>query len=114
MERSEIRDPPSFTPIPDYAALHPGYYWGTCPNCLRPPSPASHSLSLRLIAGMALFASVIGGVSGYGTGALMPLVLVPIFGRRAGGADPRRSRRCSTMLSRVDGSTGIWSTCAAR
>jgi uncharacterized membrane protein YfcA len=35
---------------------------------------------LALIAGMALFASVIGGVSGYGTGALMPLVLVPIFG----------------------------------
>ena len=35
---------------------------------------------LALIAGMALFASVVGGVSGYGTGALMPLVLVPIFG----------------------------------
>jgi uncharacterized membrane protein YfcA len=33
-----------------------------------------------LIAGLALFASVVGGVSGYGTGALMPLVLVPIFG----------------------------------
>src|ERR1700674_3576766 len=29
---------------------------------------------------MALFASVVGGVSGYGTGALMPLVLVPILG----------------------------------
>jgi uncharacterized protein len=35
---------------------------------------------LALIAGAALFASVIGGVSGYGTGALMPLVLVPILG----------------------------------
>src|SRR5262249_6954894 len=33
-----------------------------------------------LIAGLALAASVVGGVSGYGTGALMPLVLVPIFG----------------------------------
>ena len=33
-----------------------------------------------LIAGLALVASVVGGVSGYGTGALMPLVLVPIFG----------------------------------
>src|SRR5262245_55993430 len=33
-----------------------------------------------LIAGMALVASVIGGVAGYGTGALMPLVLVPITG----------------------------------
>jgi uncharacterized membrane protein YfcA len=35
---------------------------------------------LLLIAGMAVFASVIGGVAGYGTGALMPLVLVPIVG----------------------------------
>src|SRR5262249_868671 len=35
---------------------------------------------LVLIAGLALFASIVGGVSGYGTGALMPLVLVPIFG----------------------------------
>ena len=35
---------------------------------------------LALIAGMALVASVVGGVAGYGTGALMPLVLVPIVG----------------------------------
>jgi uncharacterized membrane protein YfcA len=35
---------------------------------------------LSLIAAMAIFASVIGGVAGYGTGALMPLVLVPIVG----------------------------------
>ena len=35
---------------------------------------------LLLIAGMAIVASVIGGVAGYGTGALMPLVLVPIVG----------------------------------
>ena len=35
---------------------------------------------LFLIAGVALIASVVGGVSGYGTGALMPLVLVPIVG----------------------------------
>src|SRR3954451_1954161 len=35
---------------------------------------------LLLIAGMAIFASLIGGVAGYGTGALMPLVLVPIVG----------------------------------
>jgi len=35
---------------------------------------------LALIAAMALVASVIGGVAGYGTGALMPLVLVPIVG----------------------------------
>jgi uncharacterized membrane protein YfcA len=35
---------------------------------------------LGLIAGVALAASLVGGVSGYGTGALMPLVLVPILG----------------------------------
>src|SRR5882724_11329226 len=35
---------------------------------------------LLLVAGMALVASVVGGVTGYGTGALMPLVLVPIVG----------------------------------
>ena len=29
---------------------------------------------------MALFAAVLGGVAGYGTGALMPLILVPIVG----------------------------------
>src|SRR5437764_11317686 len=37
-------------------------------------------LQLVLICGMALIASIIGGVSGYGTGALMPLILVPIVG----------------------------------
>jgi uncharacterized membrane protein YfcA len=35
---------------------------------------------LVLIAGCAIVASLIGGVSGYGSGALMPLVLVPIVG----------------------------------
>ena len=35
---------------------------------------------LALVAGVAMLASVIGGVSGYGTGALMPLVLVPLVG----------------------------------
>ena len=35
---------------------------------------------LLLIAVTAIFTSVIGGVAGYGTGALMPLVLVPIVG----------------------------------
>jgi len=37
-------------------------------------------LQLLLVAGVALFASVIGGLAGYGTGALMPLVLVPLLG----------------------------------
>lgn len=35
---------------------------------------------LAIVAAMALFASFIGGVAGYGTGVLMPLVLVPIAG----------------------------------
>jgi uncharacterized membrane protein YfcA len=35
---------------------------------------------LALVACVALLASLIGGVSGYGTGALMPLVLVPLVG----------------------------------
>jgi uncharacterized membrane protein YfcA len=35
---------------------------------------------LVLIAGMGVATSLIGGVAGYGTGALMPLVLVPIVG----------------------------------
>ncbi len=35
---------------------------------------------LALITAMAFIASVVGGVAGYGTGALMPLVLVPIVG----------------------------------
>jgi uncharacterized membrane protein YfcA len=35
---------------------------------------------ILIIAAMALFAAVVGGVAGYGTGALMPLVLVPIVG----------------------------------
>lgn len=33
---------------------------------------------LLLVAAMALFASIIGGLAGYSTGALMPLVLVPL------------------------------------
>jgi uncharacterized membrane protein YfcA len=37
-------------------------------------------LQLTLVAVAALFAAVIGGVAGYGTGLLMPLVLVPILG----------------------------------
>jgi uncharacterized membrane protein YfcA len=33
-----------------------------------------------VVACVALFASVVGGLAGYGTGALMPLVLVPMIG----------------------------------
>ncbi|MBV8926463.1 MAG: sulfite exporter TauE/SafE family protein [Bradyrhizobium sp.] len=35
---------------------------------------------LLLVACMALFASLVGGLAGYGTGALMPMVLVPLVG----------------------------------
>ena len=35
---------------------------------------------LLLVACVALFAAVVGGLAGYGTGALMPLVLVPLIG----------------------------------
>jgi uncharacterized membrane protein YfcA len=38
---------------------------------------------LLLVAGVALFASVLGGVAGYGTGALMPMILVPMVGAEA-------------------------------
>ena len=37
-------------------------------------------LQLLLVACVALFASIVGGLAGYGTGALMPLVLVPLIG----------------------------------
>jgi uncharacterized membrane protein YfcA len=37
-------------------------------------------LQLTLVALAALLAAVVGGVAGYGTGLLMPLVLVPILG----------------------------------
>src|SRR5256884_4888742 len=50
---------------------------------LEPLSSAFAEISLpqlAVIAGMALVASVVGGVAGYGTGALMPLVLVPMVG----------------------------------
>ena len=35
---------------------------------------------LALVGAVALFASLVGGVAGYGTGVLLPLVLVPIAG----------------------------------
>jgi uncharacterized membrane protein YfcA len=37
-------------------------------------------VQLLLVACVALFAAVVGGLAGYGTGALMPLVLVPLIG----------------------------------
>ena len=37
-------------------------------------------LQVALVAAAAVFTSVVGGVAGYGTGLLMPLVLVPLLG----------------------------------
>jgi uncharacterized protein len=45
-----------------------------------PPIPDVSLTQLALIAGLAAFSAVAGGVAGYGTGALMPLVLVPLVG----------------------------------
>lgn len=45
--------------------------------------PFLHDVSLLQIAfivGLAAFSAIAGGVAGYGTGALMPLVLVPVVG----------------------------------
>lgn len=36
-----------------------------------------------LVGGMAFFASIVGGLAGYGTNLLMPLVMVPIVGAEA-------------------------------
>jgi uncharacterized membrane protein YfcA len=66
-------------------------------------------LQLTLVAGVALFAAVVGGLAGYGTGALMPLVLVPLI-----GAEPvvpiialsslfTNSGRAAAYLRHVDG-----------
>src|SRR6202158_170934 len=63
---------------------------------------------LALVAGVALFASILGGVSGYGTGALMPLVLVPLVGAEpvvpiiAISALFTNSRRVSAFFKYVD------------
>jgi hypothetical protein len=51
---------------------------------------------LVLVGGMALLASVIGGLAGYGTGALMPLVLVPLVGASL-SCRSSRSRRFSPI-----------------
>jgi len=60
---------------------------------------------LVLIAGMALVASVVGGVAGYGTGALMPLVLVPMVG--AEPVVPILS--LSALLTNASRATAFWS-----
>src|SRR5262245_18127461 len=50
------------------------------PDSLCPVFAAISVPQLAPITTMALVASVVGVVAGYGTGALMPLVLVPIVG----------------------------------
>ena len=65
---------------------------------------------LLLVAGVALFASVLGGVAGYGTGALMPLVLVPMVGAEQvvpiialADAHQLRARRSHSCVSSTGG-----------
>jgi uncharacterized protein len=45
-----------------------------------PLMPSLSLTELALIVALAAFSGIAGGVAGYGTGALMPLVLVPILG----------------------------------
>src|SRR5262249_31405149 len=59
---------------------HPPWHSGGMIESLATALSDISLLELALIAVMALVASVVGGVAGYGTGALLPLVLVPIVG----------------------------------
>ena len=68
---------------------------------------------LMLIAAMAALASIIGGVAGYGTGALMPLVLVPIVGAEpvvpiiAISALFTNTSRATAFRNVIDGRRGV-------
>jgi uncharacterized protein len=44
--------------------------------------PEMSLLHLALIVGLAAFSGIAGGMAGYGTGALMPLVLLPLVGAK--------------------------------
>ena len=77
-------------------------------------------LQLALVAAVALFAAVVGGLAGYGTGALMPLVLVPLIGAEpvvpiiAISALFTNSGRVAAFFSYVDGKrAAIIISCAA-
>jgi uncharacterized membrane protein YfcA len=45
-----------------------------------PHLPDLSLLELAIIVALAAFSAITGGVAGYGTGALMPLILVPVVG----------------------------------
>jgi uncharacterized membrane protein YfcA len=47
-----------------------------------PLIPDISVLQFTLIVGLAAFSGIAGGVAGYGTGAMMPLVLVPLVGAK--------------------------------
>jgi uncharacterized protein len=47
-----------------------------------PLIPDVSLLQVSLIVGLAAFSGIAGGIAGYGTGALMPLVLVPLVGAK--------------------------------
>jgi hypothetical protein len=60
--------------------------------------PDISTVQFGIIVALAVVSAIAGGVAGYGTGALMPLILVPIVGnahRRAGVA-------CESPIPRFD------------
>jgi uncharacterized membrane protein YfcA len=77
------RDPTSFDRLRTLGlakTLDPTYKFNGMFDSFASGLAAISLAQLVLIAAMALLASLVGGVAGYGTGALMPLVLVPIVG----------------------------------
>ena len=76
-------------------------------------------LQLLLVAAVALFAAVIGGLAGYGTGALMPLVLVPLVGAEpvvpiiAISALFTNTSRATVFRQVIDGRRGVIIWCQA-
>jgi uncharacterized membrane protein YfcA len=76
-------------------------------------------LQIVLVAGVALFASMVGGVAGYGTGALMPLVLVPMVGAEpvvpiiAISALLTNSGRALAFRQYIDGRRGLIVLCGS-
>jgi len=67
---------------------------------------------LLLVAAVALFASVVGGLAGYGTGALMPLVLVPLVGAEPVVRSMRSPR--SSPISAASSPISVMPIAAAR
>ena len=74
--------PRDFPTEPEIAGRHrrPGGRPAVIQSAIRSALADVSISQLALIAAVGMLTSVLGGVTGYGTGALMPLVLVPIVG----------------------------------